>query len=312
MSKHHTGNMSKVSIIIPSRNETYEVQPGVTVLQRMIQDIYEKATGDFEVLVAFDGPPYQKLPKYPNLKLLKLPSAIGLKPCVNLMAGLAQGKYLYKSDSHCLFGKGFDEILQANMEDNWLVTPRFYVLNAEEWKWQDDRHYDYFFLHCPLTDPHGFRFKAGGHWPQRTAEREGKPEFDIDETMQMHGSGWFLTKDFFWNCLRGMSSEGYDNFAMEPPELCLKTWLGPWNGKVMVNKKTWYAHMHKGGQRPRGWPLTTERIWKAYDWCARFWMGNKWEDRVHDLSWLIEKFDPVPTWPENWKHPYKKWLSEQK
>ena len=150
--------MAKVSIIIPSRNETYEVQPGVTVLQRMIKDIYEKATGDFEVLIAFDGPPYQKLPKHRNLIKLELPDPIGLKPCVNLMAGIARGKYLYKSDSHCMFGKGFDEILQVDMEDNWLVTPRFYVLNAEEWKWQDERHYDYFFLHCPLTDPHGFRF----------------------------------------------------------------------------------------------------------------------------------------------------------
>ena len=56
--------MSKVSIIIPSRNETYEIQPGVTVLQRMVQDIYEKATGDFEVLVGFDGPPYQDFPDF--------------------------------------------------------------------------------------------------------------------------------------------------------------------------------------------------------------------------------------------------------
>ena len=66
----------------------------------------------------------------------------------------------------------------------------------------------------------------------------------------MYGSCWFLTKDYFENCLGGMSSVGYDTFGMEPPELCLKTWLGPWDGKVMVNKHCWYAHMHKGGQRP--------------------------------------------------------------
>lgn len=39
-------NMAKVSIIIPSCNEIQEVSPGVTVLQRTVQDIYEKATGD--------------------------------------------------------------------------------------------------------------------------------------------------------------------------------------------------------------------------------------------------------------------------
>lgn len=300
----------KVSIIIPSRNETHEVAPGVTVLQRMVQDIYEKATGEFEVLVGFDGPPYQSFPDYPNLKVLKLPDPIGLKPMVNMLAGLATGKYLYKSDSHCMFGKGFDEILQADMEDNWLVMPRFYVLDAEKWDWQDDRHYDYFYLSCPLTDPDQFKFKAGGHWPERTAEREGKPELMIDETIQMHGSGWFVSKSFFWDCLKGMSSEGYDNFGMEPPELCLKTWLGPWDGKVMVNKKTWYAHMHKGKERPRGWPLSKERIFNSYDYAATYWMSDSWKQRAHDIEWLIERFMPMPTWPEDWWYKLKQWRLE--
>ena len=118
--------MSKVSIIIPSRAETYEVTPGVTVLQRMIQDIYTQATGEFEVIVAFDGPPHQGLPDYPNLRRLDLPESIGLKPCVNKMVEMATGKYIYKSDSHCSFGKGFDEILQADMEPNWIVTQQMF------------------------------------------------------------------------------------------------------------------------------------------------------------------------------------------
>lgn len=290
--------MAKVSILIPSRGEIHEVSPGVTVLQRMVQDIYEQATGEFEVLVGFDGPPYQTFPDYPNLKLVKLPDPIGLKPMVNMLAGLATGKYLYKSDSHCSFGKGFDEILQADMEDNWLVTPRFYVLDPYQWAWQDERYYDYFYLSCPLTDPDQFKFKAGGHWPERTKEREDGPQ--LDETIQMHGSGWFVTKDFFWNCLKGMSSEGYDNFGMEPPELCLKTWLGPWEGKVMVNKKTWYAHMHKGKAVPRGWPLSKERIFDSYDFAANYWMNDTWKQRKHNIEWLIEKFMPMPTWPDNW------------
>ena len=300
--------MAKVSIIIPSRNEVYQVQPGVTVLQRMVQDIYEKATGEFEVIVAFDGPPYQDLPDYPNLTRMKLPQQ-GLKPCVNDAVRIATGKYIYKSDSHCMFGEGFDEILQEKMEDNWIVMPRFYVLDAENWKWQDERFYDYFFLHWPFKNPDAIGFKAGGHWPQRTKERlESHPE--MDETMQMHGSGWFLTKDFFENCLGGMSSVGYDTFGMEPPELCLKTWLGPWDGKVMVCKKTWYAHMHKGGQRPRGYHLSRSRIRNSYDWCANYWMRDSWEDRVHDLSWLVERFWPVRGWPSGWAGVWSQWLTD--
>ena len=64
---------AKVSIIIPSRNETHMVSERDTVLQRMIRDIYRKCTGDFEVIVAFDGSPYQELPDYPDLKILKMP-----------------------------------------------------------------------------------------------------------------------------------------------------------------------------------------------------------------------------------------------
>jgi len=297
--------MAKVSFIIPSRNETYVTKTGETVLQRMIRDIYEKATGDFEVLVAFDGEPHQPLPYYPNLMRLDYPQAIGLRPCINTMAKLATGKYIVKFDSHCMISPGFDEVMQVGMEENWVLMPRFYVLNAEDWIWQDERHYDYFFLHCPITDPKGFRFKAGGHWPERTAQREKWTM--LDETMQMHGSCWMVSKEFYWDCLGGMSIEGYEHFSMEPPELCLKTWLGPWDGKVMVNKNAWYAHMHKGGQRPRGWPLTNSEIKRTYDWCAKYWMRDSWSERVHDLSWLVEKFEPVPTWPENWREIWKEW-----
>lgn len=301
--------MAKVSIIIPSRNEVAMIE-GENVLQKTVKDIYQKATGDFEVIVGFDGPPYQDFPDYPNLRTVKLPDVVGIKTHINILAIIAKGKYLFKSDAHCMFAPGFDEVLQANMRDNWVVTPRFYVLSNNSWAWQDNRHYDYFFLSCPFTDPRGFRFKAGGHWPQRTAEREDKPEYDIDETMQIHGSGWFIDRDFFLNKIGGYLTKDPLGHAQEPPYLGLKTWLGPWDGKVMVNKKTWYAHLHQDKYK-KGFALGSANEEATYRLYATYWMGNKWEDRVHDLSWLIEKFWPVPTWPENWKYPYKKWLKEQ-
>src|SRR3989304_2081053 len=244
--------MAKVSIIIASRGEIHEGGPGVTVLQRMIQDIYEKCPGEFEVLVTFDGPPRQPLPNYPNLTRFDLPESIGLKPCVNMMAQRATGKYLLKFDSHCMVSEGIDEVLQDGMEENWIVVPRFRVLNAEKWEWQDDKFYDYFFLHCPLTDPDQFKFKAKGHDRHRTLQRvDIQP---LDETMTMHGSGYFISRDFFLNRIGGWSSVGYDTFGFEHVEPAAKVWLVH-GGKVMVNKKAWYAHMHKGGQRARGYPL---------------------------------------------------------
>jgi len=301
--------MAKVSIIIPSRNETYRINSGETVLQKMVSDIYEKCSGDFEVLIAFDGPPYQKLPSKPSLRTFNLPQPTGLKHCLNLLANKAKGKYLLKLDSHCMVSEGIDEILSADMEDNWIVTPRFYVLDAENWKWQDERFYDYFYLPCPFTDKKMFRFQAGGHWKERTKQRL---HFAIDENMKLHGSSFFVSKKFFVKTLGGIREGWIDPSSGEDIELSLKTWLGPWGGRLMVNKKCWYAHMHKGGQRPRGWSVSGNQIKKTYLAIANYWMKDSWKKAIHPLSWLIEKFWPVPTWPENFRELWEKWKKESK
>src|SRR3989304_7363001 len=287
--------MSKVSILIPSRNEPF--------LYKTVQDIVTKATGDIEIIVAFDGEPYTPLPDYENLIRLEL-QQMGTKPILNIAAKKASGKYLLKTDAHCMFAEGFDETLQADMEDNWVVMPRFYVLNAEKWEWQDARFYDYFKLPCPLTDPRMFRFQAGGHWPERTRERLSIP---IDENMKLHGSSFFMSKDFYIHCLGGLNSMGAGTWSGEDIEISLKTWLGPWDGKVMVNKNTWYAHMHKGREHPRGWNVSYSDINSSYLWTAHYWMANEWAERKHDIEWLIDRFSPVPTWPENWKDLYEEW-----
>src|SRR3990167_11261586 len=158
--------MSKTSIIIPVRAEKYEN------LKRTIDSVFENATGEIEVILGFNGQPYHY---FENVKIIKFPENVGIKANINTLAATATGKYIYKSDAHCSFGKGFDEILQQDIEDDWIVMPRFYVLNGETWQWQDERFYDYFYLCCPLTDPKGFRFRAGGHWPERTEERLDVP-----------------------------------------------------------------------------------------------------------------------------------------
>lgn len=298
--------MSKVSIIIPSRNETYLVNSGETVLQRTIRDVYEKCTGDFEVLIAFDGLPYQDLPDYPNLKLFRHSDSWGLKRNLNLLVREAEGKYIFKIDSHCMLSEGIDEILQSTMEDNWIVTPRMYVLDAEEWKWQDDRFYDYFRLPCPFTDKKIFRFQAGGHWKERTRERL---DISIDENMKLHGSSFFIARDFFVNYIGGTDETWVHHSYGEDIELSMKTWLGPWDGKLMTNKLCWYAHMHKGGQRPRGWGVSWKEVDITYVQIATYWMSNLWEKQVHDIEWLIDKFSPIPGWPENWKELYREWKS---
>lgn len=306
--------MSKVSIIIPAREEKLEN------LGRTLDSIYSSATGEFEVIIGFDDDrshisvnEENRIFDLPNLRQITFGKSVGIKTNINTLAAMATGKYLLKLDAHTSVGKGFDEILQQNMEDDWVVTPRFYVLNKDTWKVQDERFYDYFYLCCPFTDPKGFRFKAGGHWPERTKERLDNVYTDhtgvyrnLDETPQIHGSAWFMTKDRFFE-LGGFPLQDPYGHGQEPLWLGLRNWL--MGGKVMVNKKTWYAHLHQNSNE-RGYPEDKKHTEYTYKLVAEHFVNNKGY-YLHDFEWFIKKFMPMPTWPENWEEIYADYLAKQ-
>ncbi len=311
--------MSKVSIIIPARGEKLEN------LNRTIRSIYDNATGEIEVIVGLDGKPEYELGSInfwaqPNFKHILFENIVGIKTNINAMCAMATGKYIYKSDAHCRFGKGFDEILQADMEDDWIVMPRFKIIK-DDWSIQmrdgEEEFYDYFYLCCPFTDPKGFRFKAGGHWKERTMERLPKEDDEkwqeyanrpyIDETPQIHGSGWFMTKDRYFE-LGGFPNIDPYGHAQEPIWLAMKNWMA--GGKCMVNKKTWYAHLHQQGNK-RGYHMDKAQENKSYDISARYFVNDKWDDtwppRKMSFEQFVEKFMPMPTWPEDWRELFYNW-----
>jgi glycosyltransferase involved in cell wall biosynthesis len=312
--------MSKVSIIIPARGESSDN------LHRTIQSIVENATGEYEIIIGFDG--FSETDKIitetldykADIKFIPFPLVVGIKTNINAMCAMATGKYIYKSDAHCRFSKGFDEILQEDMQDDWIVMPRFKIIK-EDWSIQmrdgEEEFYDYFYLCCPFTDPKGFRFKAGGHWKERTMEKApenfiSEQEINtvedinetnpyIDETPQIHGSGWFMTKDRFFE-LGGFPNIDPYGHAQEPIWLALKNQL--MGGKCMVNKNCWYAHLHQQGNK-RGYHMDKEQENKSYDIAAKTFMND---DRM--IDWL-EKNMPMPTWPDNWKELLLEWRKTQ-
>jgi glycosyltransferase involved in cell wall biosynthesis len=287
--------MSKVSFIIAARGEKPQN------LQRTLDSIYQNATGEFEVIVGFDGEPYfNYLATKDNYKEIRFPSVVGIKTNLNALAAVATGKYLFKLDAHCSVGERIDEIMQEDISDDWIVMPRFKIIK-DDWSIQmrdgKEEFYDYFFMHCPLTDSRGYRFKAAGHWPERTQERLDIP---IDETPQIHGSGWFVNRDYFLNVLGGFPINNTREFhAQEPAWLALRNWLK--GGKVMVNKKTYYAHLHQNGNS-RGYQQSKEDENMAYLTVAEHFMMNKESNMQHDIQWFInDKFPNMPTWPVNWE-----------
>lgn len=276
----------KASVLIPSRNERF--------LPQTVDDIFAKAEGDIEVIVVLDGYwPDPILPDRPNLILIHRGRAQGMRPAINSAAAIAKGEFLMKSDAHCMFGKGFDEILKADCDGDWVVVPRRYSLDAENWCRQKKSPIDYHYLQCPLNSEDGALH--GRPWNKRRDERRDIP---VDDEMSSQGSCWFMARRH-WDWLGGLSLEGYGDFIQEFQEIGMKTWLG--GGQVKVNKKTWYAHLHKGRKYGRGYKVSRNSWHEGKRYSADLWLNNRWSDRIHDFVWLLEKFWPVPTWPEDHK-----------
>ncbi len=78
----------------------------------------------------------------------------------------------------------------------------------------------------------------------------------------------------------------------EAQEVCLKTWLS--GGRMVLNRNTWYAHWAKDVGLYKD---VKEEKHKSAEFALRFWSGND-HGYKHSLSWLIEKFAPVPTWED--------------
>lgn len=278
----------KVSIIIPARNEQF--------LAKTVDDIIRNATGNIEIIVILDGY-WDSLPDHPGLTIIHRSQAKGMRHAINSAAAIAKGKYLLKTDAHCMFAHGFDETLKANCDGDWIVIPARFSLDPEAWgvKHTGKARVDYHYLCHPTNgkkdDDPGMHARV---WNERARQRLNNPEYNIDEEMSFQGSCWFMPRKHFTDFLGGMDEQNYGTFIQEPQEIGLKTWLG--GGKVMVNKLTWYAHLHKGKTYGRGYSISKNSMVKGSAYSTDFWMNNRWTGRKHDLEWLIDKFAPVPTW----------------
>ncbi|MBI4058105.1 glycosyltransferase family 2 protein [Candidatus Microgenomates bacterium] len=290
-----------LSVIIPSRNEQY--------LAKTVDDIFNKAKGEIEVIVILDEND-QKLTPRPHLIVAKKIGKPGMKSAINQGVDIARGKYIMKTDAHCMFGEGFDVILTQNHQNDWIQIPRRYSLQAETWSIKPNRpivDYEYFVF--PFAEVTSVR--TGGKWYGRAEDRK---ELLIDETMVFQGSCWFTTKEHYNRIGRlEINPKTKDEFILEPEELAFKTWLS--GGKVMVSKKTWYAHYHKGNGN-RGYFIDKKTMRKQRIFHINYWMHDKWPKATLKMEWFIERFWPIPGWPQDWKDPkheleYLKRLTEK-
>lgn len=300
--------MTDLSILIPARNEMF--------LSRTIEDIIQHIEADTEVIAVLDGawadPPVYD---HPRVTLIYHSQSIGQRAATNEAAKISKAKYLMKVDAHCAFDQGFDRKLLENMQPDWTVVPTMRNLHAFDWACPEGhRRYqgpsgiceicgkettmDIVWkgksspqsnAYCFDSTPHFQYFKEFSYRP------EGKG--DLTETMSLQGSCFMASRDKYFDLK--LCDETWGSWGSQGIEVAVKTWLS--GGRVMVNHKTWYAHMFRtqGGDFGFPYPISGKQVEAAKLTAKETFFNNNWPKQIRPLSWLIKKFWPVPGWTED-------------
>lgn len=314
--------MRQLSILIPARNEMF--------LTQTVKDILSNIEADTEIIVVLDGlPAVEPLPIDKRLTVITLNESIGQRASTNLACKLSQAKYVMKVDAHCAFDKGFDRKLIENMQDNWTVVPTMKNLHVFDWKCMKCGKRTYqgptptSCADCPNTTD----FKRKILW--RAKDRplstsycfDSEPHFqyfkeypfsvgELTESMSIQGSCFMLTREKYIEL--NICDEELGSWGSQGIEVACKTWLS--GGKVIINQKTWYAHMFRTQGGDFGFPyhLSGKQIDTAKTKIRDLFFNNKWEKQIYPLSWLVEKFNPPEYMMDKHGKPKKCWTREER
>lgn len=309
----------ELSILIPARNEMF--------LAKTIENILENIEADTEIIAVLDGQ-YTDPPIVQNerVNIIFVPESVGQRAATNMAAKLAKGKYVAKVDAHCAFDKGFDrKMLEMFREvgDNVTMVPIMRNLWAFDWKcyhcgWKKyqgptptacgacgktdklrrkmmwiGKHNPQSWSYCFDAEPHFQYFEDYKHRP---GVKEGRDKNGYTETMSLQGSFFMMTLDKYWEL--NICDEKFGSWGNQGIEVACKTWLS--GGRVLVNHRTWYAHMFRtqGGDFGFPYPQSGKQVSRCKAQVRDMLWKNKFDKQVYPLHWLIEKFWPVNGWTE--------------
>lgn len=311
--------MVDLSILIPARNEIY--------LSRTVDSILSAIRGNTEILVGLDGewadPP---VTDDPRVTILFRNVSVGQRAITNDLARISKAKWVMKLDAHCIVDEGFDVKLMEDMQghDNWTMLPAMYNLHVFNWRCKKCGN-EWYQSPTPTMcyEPGESRkknekcdnttdFEKVMVWKRRESRRSECYRFDttlhfqyhremmkkqtgdIVETMSAQGSCFMLTRDKYWEL--NICDENHGSWGQQGTEVACKTWLS--GGRLVTNRRTWYAHTFRtqGGDFGFPFPLSSSQLKQARSYSQDLWMNNKWEGQIYPLSWLLEKFKPLPDW----------------
>lgn len=307
-----------LSILIPARNEIY--------LSRTIDDLLANLRGKTEILIGLDGewadPP---VVDDPRVIILYRNVSVGQRQMTNDLCKLARGKWVMKMDAHCKIDEGMDVkmLREAEGHEDWTLIPALYNLHVFNWKCKKCGNVWY---QAPTPqfcyEPGESRkrnekcdskeFEKVMVWQRRESRRSEAYRFDttlhfqydrsqmkratgnVIETMSAQGSCFMLTRKKYWDL--NICDEDFGSWGQQGTEVACKTWLS--GGKLVTVRGTWYAHLFRtqGGDFGFPFPIVQTQVDHAREYSRELFLNNTWNQQIHPLIWLIDKFAPLPDW----------------
>jgi len=296
-----------LSVVITARNEEF--------LQNTIDNVLENIRGETEIIVILDGYwPDKPISQNEKVTIIHHEESIGQRAAINEGVKLSEAKYMMKLDAHCTVDEGFDVKLMADCEHDWTVVPRMYNLHAFDWKCKRCGQQAYQGPKPKKCEKCGSQyFKKVMVWKHKTNPTSDYMLFDSDlkfgywrgfktrdaangditDLMSFIGACWFMEISRYWE-IDG-SDEAHGSWGQYGTEIACKSWLS--GGRLVVNKKTWFSHMFRTGHG-FGFPykISGRRVQQTRKYSQEMWREGKWDKQVRPLSWLLDKFWPIPGW----------------
>jgi hypothetical protein len=284
-------------------------------ISNTVADIVKNKRGKTEVIVGLDGDwATPEIADHPDVKIVHVSTSVGQRAMTNKLARLSKSRYVAKCDAHCAFDEGFDVKMLEFIDGHpdWTVVPTMRNLHAFNWvckngheRYQgpsgvctecgEPTERDVIWYPKPSPQSNSYCFDRTLHF-QYFREFNKRPEGQGDSTptMSLQGSFFMLTREKYWEL--NICDEAHGSWGQQGTEVACKTWLS--GGQVMVNHKTWYAHMFRTQGGDFGFPYeqSGRQVDHARKYSRELFLEGKWDKAIHPLSWLIEKFAPVPDW----------------
>jgi len=226
-----------LSVVIPSYKDV--------LVHKTVESLLDNSEGAIEIIVVIDGYKMKKaLVNDIRVIGIQLDKNVGMREAINRGVYASKGEYIMRTDEHCMFGKGFDRLLTEDIGNNWIVTPSRYKLDVNKWDIIGYPPID----HEKLVILKTRQKFASQTWRERDILH--KDEL-ICEKMAMQGSCWLMARKHWQNVIKRLDSNGYGTHYQDSVEMVFKTWQA--GGKLMLNRKTWYAHKHRKFKRTHGY-----------------------------------------------------------